>query len=86
MRSARSHAPGSTEILSAVNATQALNRELLAAGLVDRIQVTVFPVVSGQTGSAPVFAGAPDLDLRLVSHQVFDGQIAEFTYEPCRRI
>lgn len=63
-----------------------LNRELLAAGLVDRIQVTVFPVVIGQTGSAPVFAGAPDLDLRLISHQVFDGQIAEFIYEPCRRI
>jgi riboflavin biosynthesis pyrimidine reductase len=27
-----------------------LNRALMAAGLVDRVQVTLFPVVTGQTG------------------------------------
>jgi hypothetical protein len=27
-----------------------LNRALLAAGLVDRVQVTLFPVICGQTG------------------------------------
>ena len=30
----------------------AMNRALMAAGLVDRIQVTIFPVISGQTGTA----------------------------------
>ena len=29
-----------------------LNRSLLAAGLVDRIRMTVFPVLSGRTGRA----------------------------------
>ena len=27
-----------------------MNRALMAAGLVDRVQVTVFPVITGQTG------------------------------------
>ena len=30
-----------------------LNRALMAAGLVDRVQVTIFPVIAGQTGSGP---------------------------------
>src|SRR5215210_7934877 len=33
-----------------------LNRALMAAGLVDRIQITIFPVVSARTGDEPVFA------------------------------
>ena len=31
-----------------------MNRALLAAGLVDRVQVTLFPVITGQTGLDPV--------------------------------
>ena len=30
-----------------------MNRALMAAGLVDRLQVTLFPVVTGQTGAGP---------------------------------
>ena len=30
-----------------------MNRALMAAGLVDRLQVTIFPVISGQTGDRP---------------------------------
>jgi dihydrofolate reductase len=41
----------------------AMNRALMAAGLVDRVQVTLFPVITGQTGSSPIFAGAADFDL-----------------------
>src|SRR3954464_4496116 len=32
-----------------------MNRALMAAGLVDRVQVTLFPVITGQTGVNPVF-------------------------------
>jgi dihydrofolate reductase len=59
-----------------------LNRALMAAGLVDLVQVSVFPVVSGRTGTDPVFAGAEDFDLDLVSSRLFDGRIQELVYRP----
>ena len=59
-----------------------LNWALLAAGLVDHIQVTVFPVVTGQTGQSPIFAGAPDLDLELIESHTLDGNTQELTYRP----
>ncbi|MFF0270245.1 dihydrofolate reductase family protein [Kribbella sp. NPDC004536] len=59
-----------------------LNRALLAAGLVDRIQVTVFPVVTGQTGSDPIFGGGPDLDLELLESRTLDGNTQELIYRP----
>jgi hypothetical protein len=40
-----------------------------AAGLVDRVQVTLFPVITGQTGLDPIFQGAPDFDLELIEHR-----------------
>ena len=45
-----------------------LNRALMAAGLVDRVQVTIFPVITGQTGQNPIFAGAADFDLERVEY------------------
>jgi dihydrofolate reductase len=59
-----------------------LNRTLMAAGLVDRIQVTIFPVITGQTGLRPIFAGAPDLDLDLVESRTLDGRTHELIYRP----
>ncbi|MEU6745551.1 dihydrofolate reductase family protein [Spirillospora sp. NPDC046719] len=41
----------------------AMNRALMAAGMVDRVQGTVFPLIIGQTGLDPVFDGAADFDL-----------------------
>ncbi|NIK61067.1 dihydrofolate reductase family protein [Kribbella shirazensis] len=63
-----------------------VNRILLAAGLVDRIQVTVFPVICGQTGADPVFSGAGDFDLELLDARTFDGHIQELTYRPTRHV
>jgi dihydrofolate reductase len=60
----------------------AMNRALLAAGLVDRVQVTLFPVVTGQTGLDPVFAGAADLDLELLESRTLDGRTLELVYRP----
>ena len=59
-----------------------LNRALMAAGLVDRIQVTLFPVITGQTGLDPIFQGAADFDLELIESRVLDGNIQELVYRP----
>jgi dihydrofolate reductase len=59
-----------------------LNRALLAAGLVDRVQVTLFPVITGQTGESPIFQGAADFDLELIETRTLDGSIQELVYRP----
>ncbi|GAA1579308.1 dihydrofolate reductase family protein [Kribbella hippodromi] len=59
-----------------------LNRALMSAGLVDRIQVTIFPVITGQTGTDPIFANAADYDLELINTQTLDHNIQELTYHP----
>src|SRR6476660_65787 len=59
-----------------------MNRALMAAGLVDRVQVTLFPVITGQTGLNPVFEGAADFDLELIEWRTLDGRTLEFTYRP----
>jgi dihydrofolate reductase len=60
----------------------AMNRALMAAGLVDFVQVTLFPVITGQTGESPVFDGAADFDLELVEHRTLDSHIQELIYRP----
>ncbi|MER5402267.1 dihydrofolate reductase family protein [Streptomyces sp. NPDC002599] len=59
-----------------------MNRALMAAGLVDRVQVTLFPVITGQTGLDPIFQGAADFDLELIEHRTLDGHIQELIYRP----
>ena len=59
-----------------------LNRALMAAGLVDRVQVTIFPVITGKTGADPIFHGAADFDLELVENRTLDGHTQELIYRP----
>ena len=59
-----------------------MNRALMAAGLVDRVQVTLFPVITGQTGQDPIFAGAADFDLELIESRTLDGHTQELVYQP----
>jgi dihydrofolate reductase len=59
-----------------------MNRALMAAGLVDRVQVTLFPVITGQTGAEPVFQGAADFDLELIEQRTLDRDIQELVYRP----
>jgi dihydrofolate reductase len=59
-----------------------MNRALMAAGLVDRVQVTLFPVITGQTGLEPIFGGAADFDLELIEHRTLDQHIQELVYRP----
>lgn len=60
----------------------AMNRALMAAGLVDFVQVTLFPVVTGRNGVDPVFAEAEDFDLELVEQRTLDHDIQELIYRP----
>jgi hypothetical protein len=46
------------------------------------VQVTLFPVITGQTGADPVFAGAADFDLELLESRTLDGNIQELVYQP----
>ena len=59
------------------NGSLSMNRSLMAAGLVDYLQVTLFPVISGRTGAEPILGGAADFDLELVEQQTLDGHTQE---------
>lgn len=59
-----------------------MNQALMAAGLVDRVQVTLFPVITGRTGTEPVLRGAADFDLELIESRTLDGRTQELTYRP----
>ena len=63
-----------------------LNRALMAAGLVDRVQVTLFPVITGQTGQEPIFGGAADFDLELIESRTLDGNVQELIYRPALHV
>ena len=59
-----------------------LCRSLLAAGLVDRFRVVVFPVVTGVTGRERVYDGWPDVALDLIEARTFDGRSQLLDYRP----
>ncbi|CAM4102194.1 dihydrofolate reductase family protein [Nocardia ninae] len=63
-----------------------MNRALMAAGLVDRVHVTVFPVITGRTGTDPIFQGAADFDLELLETRTLDGRTQELIYRPTLHI
>jgi len=46
------------------------------------VQVTLFPVITGQTGTAPIFQGAADFDLELIESRTLDDNIQELVYRP----
>jgi dihydrofolate reductase len=62
-----------------------MNRALLAAGLVDRLELMVFPVITGASGKDPILAGLPDIDLELVDSRLFDGRVQQLVYIPTVR-
>ena len=59
-----------------------MNRALMAAGLVDFVQLTLFPVITGRTGLEPVFQDAADFDLEVVESRRLDTHIHEIVYRP----
>jgi dihydrofolate reductase len=59
-----------------------LNRALLAAGLVDRLEIMMFPAVTGRAGQAALLHGGAELDLELVESTVLDGRTQKLVYIP----
>ena len=59
-----------------------LGRSLLAAGLVDRFRVVMFPVITGATGHERIYDGYPDVALDMTDSRTFDGQIQLVEYVP----
>jgi len=59
-----------------------LCRSLLEAGLVDRLRVVVFPVITGATGQDRPFDGYPDISLELVESRTFEGGLQLLDYVP----
>ncbi len=59
-----------------------LTRSLLAAGLVDRFRLVVFPVITGATGRERIYDGYPDVMLEMVQSRTFDGRLQLLEYAP----
>jgi dihydrofolate reductase len=59
-----------------------LCRSLLAAGLVDRFRLVVFPVITGRTGQERIYDGYPDVSLEMVESRTFDGRLQLLEYVP----
>lgn len=59
-----------------------LCRSLIAAGLVDRFRVVMFPVITGATGSERIYDGYPDVALDMISSRTFDGRTQLVEYHP----
>lgn len=59
-----------------------LCRDLLAAGLVDRYRVVIFPVITGATGADRIFDGYPDARLELTLSRTFEGGLQLLEYTP----
>jgi dihydrofolate reductase len=59
-----------------------LCRSLMAAGVVDRFRVVIFPVITGKTGRDRIYDGYPDVALEMVADRTFDGRIQLLEYVP----
>lgn len=59
-----------------------LVRQLLQAGLVDRLRLVICPLALPQTGAERMFEGAPDVGFDLVSFKVLDGRVLLLEYRP----
>jgi dihydrofolate reductase len=59
-----------------------LSRSLLEAGLVDRLRVVVFPVITGASGLQRLFEGYRDVALELVQTRTFDRRLQLLEYVP----
>ncbi|GAA1688156.1 dihydrofolate reductase family protein [Glycomyces endophyticus] len=62
-----------------------LVKQLLNAGLVDRLRLMTFPLLVGPGGREATFDGVEEAELALVDHTVLDGRILLVEYAPTGR-
>jgi dihydrofolate reductase len=62
--------------------SMSLARQLVNAGLVDRLRLMTFPLLAGPSGREAAFADIASADLELVDHRVLDGRILLIEYRP----
>jgi dihydrofolate reductase len=55
-------------------------RQLLDAGLVDRLRLMIFPLIAGPPGREAAFQDTASADLELVDHQALDGRVLLVEY------
>ncbi len=60
-------------------------RQLMSAGLVDRLRLVTFPLLAGDSGREAAFADVSAADLELIGHQVLDGRVLLVEYRPTGR-
>jgi dihydrofolate reductase len=71
-----------TDIPMRSHGSISLNRALLAAGLVDRLEVMIFPAITGRAGYASLFQDGAEFDLELIESTVLDGRTQKLVYSP----
>lgn len=59
-----------------------LVRQLLIAGLVDRLKLVICPLVLPKTGIEPIFDGLPDVGFDLLSTKILDRRVLLLEYQP----
>jgi dihydrofolate reductase len=70
-----------TGLLSTIGSVS-LCCSLLRAGLVDRLRVVMFPVITGATGEERIYDGYPDVALDMIESRTFDRRIQLVEYRP----
>lgn len=63
-----------------------LVKGLIQLGLVDRLRLTIFPLILGGAGREPIYADMHQTALRLVTTKVLDSRIVLLEYEPSNSI
>lgn len=60
-------------------------RQLMDAGLVDRLRLMTFPLIAGDAGREAFFADLASADLELAGHRALDGRVLLVEYRPTGR-
>ena len=59
-----------------------LIKSLIKLELIDRLRLMVFPLILGQTGKEPIYAGYPRIPLELMNTKVLDSRLILLEYRP----
>jgi len=78
VRALKADAPGLLRTIGSIR----LCRSLMRAGIVDRLRVVMFPVITGATGSERIYDGYPDVALEMIASRTFDGRAQLVEYRP----